>query len=272
MQGNSFIGTLILTTFVVSFSWTAAQPKSDWTVGILVYDGVYNTEFVAPMDVFDHVTAQRTATVRVILVAPRAKSVRSVEKLNFQADYSFEDHPPIDILVVPSFQNYQDDLERRDEIIAWVHKTASSARFVLSNCWGAFYLAKAGLLDGRMAMTYPPDIDKLGQQFPKVKAVKGHRFVRRWQVRDRRRRSGQLRQLSLCRRTAVGSGNRSDNRSRAGQELGSGPSPASDCPLVRTLIFPHQRPPRAHPHPGAAKPPTIRNDPVRNRAKKISPE
>ncbi len=178
MQGNSFIGTLILTTFVVSFSWTAAQPKSDWTVGILVYDGVYNTEFVAPMDVFDHVTAQRTATVRVILVAPRAKSVRSVEKLNFQADYSFEDHPPIDILVVPSFQNYQDDLERRDEIIAWVRKTASSARFVLSNCWGAFYLAKAGLLDGRMAMTYPPDIDKLGQQFPKVKAVKGHRFVR----------------------------------------------------------------------------------------------
>ena len=148
-------------------------------MGILVYDGVYNSEFVAPMDVFDHVTAQRKANVRVILVAPRgSRQVTSVEKLNFLADYNFDNHPPIDILVIPSFQNYQDDLEGRDEIISWVGKTASSADLVLSNCWGAFYLAKAGLLDGRMAMTYPPDVEKLGKQFPKLEAVQGYRFVR----------------------------------------------------------------------------------------------
>ena len=46
----------------------ALQTQTDWTVGILVYDGVYNSEFVAPMDVFDHVTAKGQSRVRVVLL------------------------------------------------------------------------------------------------------------------------------------------------------------------------------------------------------------
>ncbi|MFQ5740766.1 MAG: DJ-1/PfpI family protein [Acidobacteriota bacterium] len=168
----------LVVVLLVSFHPAAAAAKHSWKVGILVYNGVYNTEFIAPLDVFDHVNAKGGPVVDVLLVAPESKQIVSAEKLRFSADFTFNDHPPLDILIIPSFENYQSDIGQRKEIIGWIRKTSESATFVLSNCWGAFFLAQAGLLDGRHAMTYPPDIDRLSQQFPKIEAVKGKRFVR----------------------------------------------------------------------------------------------
>ncbi len=146
-------------------------------VGILVYSGVYNTEFVAPYDVFQHANAP-DRPVKVFLVSPDDSKVVSAEGLVVEADYTFGEHPRIDILIVPSFKDYESDVQRNTKVIGWVRESAEKARYVLSNCWGAFYLAQAGLLDGRLAMTYPPDIAKLERQFPKLKAVYGKRFVR----------------------------------------------------------------------------------------------
>jgi len=149
-----------------------------WNVGILVYDGVYNTEFVAPLDVFDHAGVRSGENVNVFLVSPEGGTIQSAENLQFKSDNTFSDHPRIDILVIPSFANYESDLGQKPGVIEWIRKTAATSKYVLSNCWGAFFLAKAGLLDNREAMTFPPDIDKLGELFPKIQAVKGHRFVR----------------------------------------------------------------------------------------------
>lgn len=148
-----------------------------WSVGILVYSGVYNTEFVAPYDVLQHVDG-RGPEVEVFLVAPESLTVVSAEGMRFSADYTFAQHPPIDILIIPSFKDYESDLKNRLSIVDWVRRNSESARLVLSNCWGAFYLAQAGLLDGRRAMTYPPDNGKLQDRFPKINVVFGKRFVR----------------------------------------------------------------------------------------------
>ncbi len=59
------------------------------------------------------------------------------------------------------------DLENR-AMIDWVRQRASQARYVISLCDGAFVLAKAGLLDGVAATTFPEDYDRLAQMFPKV--------------------------------------------------------------------------------------------------------
>lgn len=143
-----------------------------WKVGILVMDGVFNTELVGPYDIFSHADP-----FRVFTVAPRKGEFVTAEGIRLVADHSFADHPPIDILVVPSFEDYRDHMEDGD-LIAWIAARAGEADWVLSHCWGAFYLAAAGLLDGRLAMTYPPDIDRLGEMFPEVRTRKGFRFVR----------------------------------------------------------------------------------------------
>ena len=142
-----------------------------YNVGILIMDGVFNTEFTAPMDIFQHTKYREgIKTMNVFLIAENLDVVTSFEGLRILPDYSFTDpnHPPIDILVVPSAEHHLDsDLENK-KMIDWVAKTASKAQFVTSHCDGAFVLAKAGILDNVASTTFPSDIPKYKEMFPNL--------------------------------------------------------------------------------------------------------
>ncbi|MHC4846004.1 MAG: DJ-1/PfpI family protein [Planctomycetota bacterium] len=146
-------------------------------VAFLIVDGVYNTELTAPMDIFHHTVFHDEVGMAVFTVAPSLEPVTSFEGLRLLPDHSFTDHPPVDILVVPSAEHSMDtDLENQ-AMIAWVAETAVGARAVMSLCDGAFVLAGAGLLDGRHATTFPADIERLEEMFPEVFVHRGHSFV-----------------------------------------------------------------------------------------------
>ncbi len=140
-------------------------------VGILAMDGIFNTELVGPYDIFDHAPGWEVFTV-----APERKTLVSAEGLRFEPDFEFGEHPDIDVLVIPSFEDFREHL-KNPQLLAWIKEQADAADHVLSHCWGAFYLAAAGLLDGRHATTFPTEIDELQKTFPNVHAEKGVRFV-----------------------------------------------------------------------------------------------
>src|SRR6185295_6786565 len=160
----------------VGASASAAEPPLR-TVGFLVVPGVYNSELMAPYDVLDHVRFRTKDAPRVFTVAPKAGPLRTFEGLTLTPHYSFADAPPIDLLVVPSAEHSMDrDLEDA-ALIAWVRETGRKAKLVLSLCDGAFVLAKAGLLDGLEATTFPGDQDRFARMFPAVKLQRGVIFV-----------------------------------------------------------------------------------------------
>lgn len=136
----------------------------------LVVDGVYNSELMAPYDVLHHTVfhTEPAPGVEVFTVSPDGQPVTSFEGLRLLPHHSFENAPPVDILVVPSAEGSMEaDLEDR-RMIEWVRKTAESARWVVSLCDGAFVLAEAGLLDGVAATTFPADYDAFASRFPEV--------------------------------------------------------------------------------------------------------
>jgi transcriptional regulator GlxA family with amidase domain len=137
-------------------------------VGILVYDGVYNTEFVAPLDIFNHAGIHTNGRLEVFIVAPRLGSVTTAEGLRLLPHYSFLTAPAVDWLIVPSGQNYRTDMENK-ALVEWIRATGRQAKVVHSNCWGAFLLGAAGLLDGRQATTYPQSLDEFAGKFPGVR-------------------------------------------------------------------------------------------------------
>ena len=136
--------------------------------GFVIVDGVYNTELMAPWDVFEHArhhTGGRPA-IDVVAISPDGEAVTTAEGLRILPQHGFADAPPIDILVVPSAEGSRDEDLENAALIDFVRQRGEQARFVVSLCWGAFVLAEAGLLDDRACTTFPADYQRFAEAFP----------------------------------------------------------------------------------------------------------
>ena len=166
-------------------AWERLEPPVDLPAdrplraGFLIVDGVYNTELMAPYDIFHHTPfhTEPRPGIEVFTVSPDGREVRSFEGLRLVPDYGLDDAPEIDILVVPSAEGSMDrDLEDL-RMIEWVRDVGARARYVVSLCDGAFVLAAAGLLDGHACTTFPGDQDRFAEMFPALDLRRGVSFV-----------------------------------------------------------------------------------------------
>jgi transcriptional regulator GlxA family with amidase domain len=150
-----------------------------FNAAFLMIDGVYNSELMAPYDIFQHTIFHTDGGINVFTVAETMDTVTSFEGLQLIPHYSFDspDLPEIDILVVPSAEHNMDTDLENETLINWVAKTGDKAKYVMSLCDGAFVLAKAGLVEGKESTTFPTDIAKYRKTFPSLTVHENVTFV-----------------------------------------------------------------------------------------------
>jgi len=147
---------------------TQAQKKIR-NAAFLVLDGVYNSELMAPYDILHHsIFRDSTNYIRPFIVSPNGYQITTFEGITVNSHYSFKNSPKVDILVVPSTEGSLDKDLTNTHYINWLKEKAIEAEFVITACDGAFPLAATGLLDGKMATTFPGDRAVLAKQFPKI--------------------------------------------------------------------------------------------------------
>lgn len=176
---NSQVRMVLLMLFLslsVVLSLSAQPAAQRIRVGILVYEGVYDTEFIAPLDVFQHAATRSGGRLEVFTVSPEFGAVTTAEGLRIFPNYSFAIAPEIDWLIVPSGENYRTDIEN-EALIAWIRTVGHRAQVVHSNCWGAFLLGAAGLLENKEATTYPGSLDEFAERFPGVRVRRDQQLV-----------------------------------------------------------------------------------------------
>lgn len=167
----------------VDNAFAKAKPVLDSTrynVAFLIMDGTFNTELTAPFDIFQHtIYRENIKAMNVFTVANTLQPVRTFEGMYLlpDFDYTSEDLPKIDILVVPSAEHHLDTDLEDEALINFVKKVDKEAMYVTSHCDGAFVLAKAGLLDNSVSTTFPSDIDKMREKFPNLDIRKDVLFV-----------------------------------------------------------------------------------------------
>ncbi|KAA3622471.1 MAG: glutamine amidotransferase [Flavobacterium sp.] len=158
-------------------------PKLDtgrYNVAFLIMDGVYNTELTAPYDIFQHtIFRDGIKAMNVFTVANTNEAITSFEGMRILPDINYltDSIPTIDILVVPSAEHHLDTDLEDTAMLDFVRKAAARAMFVTSHCDGAFVLAKAGLLNGKVSTTFPTDVDKMREMFPALDIRKEVLFV-----------------------------------------------------------------------------------------------
>ncbi len=151
--------------------------ESKLQAGFLLIDGVYNSELMAPYDIFQHTVFHTEGGIEVFTVSPTKNPITTFEGLRILPDYTFDEHPDIDILVVASAEHNMDSDLENEELISFVRRVGESADYVMSLCDGAFVLAKAGLVEGKVSTTFPSDIGRYRQMFPDLDVREDLSFV-----------------------------------------------------------------------------------------------
>lgn len=149
-----------------------AAPKN---VAILIMDGLFINEAVGPYDIYAH--AGYGASMNVYFVAASSEPITGYYGERITPDYTYANAPQADILVVPSGGGSMDTYLSDQAMIDFVATQAAGAEWVTSNCWGAFTLASAGLLDGLTVTTFPGYFEDLRTAFPAIGTVVEDRRV-----------------------------------------------------------------------------------------------
>lgn len=152
------------------------------SIAIYLFPDAEVLDFAGPYEVFT--TASRVfkrenpslpEPFSVFTVARDAGTVKARAGLIVQPDYTFANHPPIDVLLIAGGV-VTAELDT-PEVIAWVAATSARAALTASVCTGAFLLAEAGLLDGLSATTHWEDIPDLQAGYPMISVVADQRWV-----------------------------------------------------------------------------------------------
>jgi transcriptional regulator GlxA family with amidase domain len=157
-------------------------PRMTHTVGILMFDDVEVLDFAGPYEVFTTAARMHQRDVPgaaplfvVRTVSARGQPVRARAGLRVEVDHAFDQHPRLDVLLVPGGV-VTAELER-PELLDWLRRMAASAALVTSVCTGAFLLARAGLLAGCAVTTHWEDIDDLIAAHPELEVRRDVRWV-----------------------------------------------------------------------------------------------
>ncbi len=170
---------IYFTVFILIYSalLSAVEEPKQMQVGFLALQHVYNSELMAPYDVFHHTIFHTKPGMRVFTVSTDGKEITTFEGLRLQPDYTIGNAPQIDVLVIPSAEHNLDTDLKDEALREWIRKTAESAKYVVTLCDGAFMLANTGLLDRKKATTFPTDVAAFRKMFPQVDTLEGYSFV-----------------------------------------------------------------------------------------------
>ena len=159
----------------------AGEPHGARTrnVAIVLFENVEVLDFAGPSEVF--ASAANSAGLpgapayRVYTVGVTKSPVKSQGFVTVVPEFSIDDAPKPDILVIPGGQSF--NLTNDARFMAWAKRAIEASELTLTVCSGAFVAAKAGALDGRQATTWYGSVPRLKKEFPQVDAQPGRRFI-----------------------------------------------------------------------------------------------
>ena len=117
-------------------------------IGLVFYPGMTSLDIVGPQQVFSGLPG-----VQIHRLWKTLDPVKTDDGMVVVPDTTFENCPRLDLICIGGGMAQQ-AVEDDPEVLAFLHKQGSTAKFITSVCGGSMFLAKAGLLQGYRAATH----------------------------------------------------------------------------------------------------------------------
>jgi len=145
------------------------------TYGLLIFDGAEELDFTGPWEVFTASSMLRDHADTAVLIAERPGAVRCAKGMRIVPYHTLDDHPPLDLLLVPGGMGTRREVSN-PELIKWIAQVSAEATWVTSVCTGSLLLHEAGPARGRRVATHHAFEDTL-QARGDVTVVRDARYV-----------------------------------------------------------------------------------------------
>jgi transcriptional regulator GlxA family with amidase domain len=142
-------------------------------LGIVIFDDIEVLDFCGPFEVFsttrlnEERRREEPSPFDVLLVSQFNRTITTTGGMKIIPDATFENCPPLDILVVPGGWGTRSEMYN-ETMIAFIRAHATNVETLASVCTGALILGNAGLLDGLRATTHWRSLKLMQELFPKV--------------------------------------------------------------------------------------------------------
>ena len=183
-RGNIVIVSCVVAVHCVAMSSAKPVPRrsvraesnpSTRRIALLAYPGAQILDVTGPLEVFARTTRwlnehrrPRRDAYSVEIIGIKRGVFRASSGLRLYADHGFQQVTrDIDTLLIAGgmgSSRHSKDVE----VLRWIKQQARQVRRLASICTGAFFLAEAGLLDGRRATTHWGECGDLSQRFPAI--------------------------------------------------------------------------------------------------------
>ncbi len=137
------------------------------TIGVLMIDRVLMTELTAPIDVFAKHSEDGEQLFNVVTVAEEYDLFTSEEGLKMFPDFTFDNAPKLDIIIVPSAYDMTDQVNN-ENLIAYIKTQNDHTNYTISNCAAASLIGETGIADGKKIVTWVGGGTELQKNYPNL--------------------------------------------------------------------------------------------------------
>lgn len=124
------------------------------TYGLLIFDDAEELDFAGPWEVFTVSAMLRGNADTVVTIAQRSRPVRCAKGLRVLPDHTLDDHPALDVLLIPGGRGARERETRNPVVTGWIADTAARVSWLSTVCTGSILLHAAGPARGRRVATH----------------------------------------------------------------------------------------------------------------------
>ncbi|WP_086933478.1 GlxA family transcriptional regulator [Agarilytica rhodophyticola] len=154
-------------------------------VTILGFDQALASAITGAIDLFSlaGITWQRiqaqapTPRFKISLASIDGRPIRCINQMQLQVHHKIEDIKHSHLLLVPTIGGpIEQVLKNNVELIEWIKQSKPDNSDIASNCTGSFFLAEAGLLEGKEATTHWGFANQFMARYPNVN-LQPHKLI-----------------------------------------------------------------------------------------------